>query len=181
MRVKWVNYSLLGWTRLLGQVIKVDLENRRGSYLNNKMVDIDKITNANWAILFICWLIASISMLGSLFFSEVMKLPICVLCWYQRICLYPLVLMFSIGLVVVDKSVVRYALPLAVVGWVIAFYHNLLYTGIIPESIQPCSQGISCTEEYINLFGIFTIPMLSVISFSAIITLLFILKRRLTS
>ena len=176
-----MNYSLLGWTRLLGQVIKVDLENRRGSYLNNKMVDIDKITNANWAILFICWLIASISMLGSLFFSEVMKFPICVLCWYQRICLYPLVLMFSIGLVVVDKSVVRYALPLAVVGWVIAFYHNLLYSGIIPESIQPCSQDISCTEEYINLFGIFTIPMLSVISFSAIITLLFILKRRLTS
>ncbi len=145
------------------------------------MVHTDKTNNSNWTILFISWLIASISMLGSLFFSEVMKFPPCVLCWYQRICLFPLVLVFTIGLISFDKSVVKYALPLAIAGWFIAFYHNLLYSGIIPESIQPCSQGISCTEDYIDLFGIFTIPMLSLISFSAIIILLFTLKRRMTS
>ncbi len=145
------------------------------------MVHTDKTNNLNWTILFISWLIASISMLGSLFFSEVMKFPPCVLCWYQRICLFPLVLVFTIGLISFDKSVVKYALPLAIAGWFVAFYHNLLYSGIIPESIQPCSQGISCTEDYINLFGIFTIPMLSLISFSAIIILLFTLKRRMTS
>ncbi len=145
------------------------------------MVHTDKTNNLNWTILFISWLIASISMLGSLFFSEVMKFPPCVLCWYQRICLFPLVLVFTIGLISFDKSVVKYALPLAIAGWFVAFYHNLLYSGIIPESIQPCSQGISCTEDYINLFGIFTIPMLSLISFSAITILLFTLKRRMTS
>jgi disulfide bond formation protein DsbB len=59
-----------------------------------------------------------------------------------------------------------------------ALYHNLLYAGIIPESIQPCSQGISCTEEYINLFGFLSIPMLALLSFSSIIALLIILKRR---
>jgi len=144
------------------------------------MTRIDKTNNSNWTILFICWLIASISTLGSLFFSEIMKFPPCVLCWYQRICLFPLVLMLSMGLFSFDKSVVKYALPLALAGWFIAFYHNLLYAGIIPESIQPCSQGVSCTEDYINLFGIFTIPMLSLISFSTIVALLFILKRRLS-
>ena len=144
------------------------------------MTRIDKTNNSNWTILFICWLIASISTLGSLFFSEIMKFPPCVLCWYQRICLFPLVLILSMGLFPFDKSVVKFALPLALAGWFIAFYHNLLYAGIIPESIQPCSQGVSCTEDYINLFGIFTIPMLSLISFSTIVALLFILKRRLS-
>ena len=148
---------------------------------NKDIPPLNKKSNSNWTILFICWLIASISTLGSLFFSEIMKFSPCVLCWYQRICLFPLVLIFSIGLVSFDKSVVKYALPLAVVGLVIAFYHNLLYSGIIPESIQPCSQGASCTEDYINLFSIFTIPMLSLIAFLIIIVLLFILKRRLST
>jgi len=104
----------------------------------------------------------------------------CVLCWYQRICLFPLVLILFIGLFSFDKSVVKFALPLALVGWFIALYHNLLYSGIIPESIQPCSQGVSCTEDYISQFGIFTIPMLSLMAFSTIVVLLFILKRRLS-
>ncbi len=140
----------------------------------------DQVSNLNWAILFICWLISCVSALGSLFFSEVMNFAPCVLCWYQRICLYPLVLILSLGLFSIDKSVVRFALPLTLIGWFIAFYHNLLYSGIIPESIQPCSQGVSCTEDYINLFGIFSIPLLALISFSAIATLLFILRRRLS-
>ena len=135
--------------------------------------------NSDWTILFMCWMIASISTLGSLFFSEIMKFPPCVLCWYQRICLFPLVLILLTGLFSFDKSVVKFALPLAIAGWFIAFYHNLLYSGIIPESIQPCGKGVSCTEDYINLFGILTIPMLSLIAFSTIVILLFILKRRL--
>ena len=143
------------------------------------MTNVEKTTNSNWTLLFACWLIVTVSALGSLFFSEIMNFAPCILCWYQRICLFPLVLLFSIGLFSFDRSVVKYTLPLALIGWAIAFYHNLLYSGIIPESIQPCSQGISCTEDYINLFGIFTIPMLSLIAFSTIVVLLFILKRRL--
>lgn len=144
------------------------------------MLRLDQKSDSNWTILFICWLIASISTLGSLFFSEIMKFPPCVLCWYQRICLFPLVLMLSMGLFPFDKSVVKFALPLALVGWFIAFYHNLLYSGIIPESLQPCSQGVSCTEVNLDLFGFLTIPILSLIAFSTIVALLVILKRRLS-
>jgi disulfide bond formation protein DsbB len=135
-------------------------------------------SGTNWTILFFCWLIAGVSTLGSLFFSEIMQFPPCILCWYQRIFLFPLVFIFATGLFSSDKSVVRYALPLVAAGWLVALYHNLLYSGIIPESIQPCSRGVSCTENYIDLFGFLTIPMLSLLSFTTMLALLFILNRR---
>ena len=142
------------------------------------MTKLDKTSNSNWNIIFICWIIASVSTLGSLFFSEIMEFAPCALCWYQRVFMFPLVLIFLIGLFPFDKSIIKYALPLALAGWGFAFYHYLLYSGIIPESLQPCSQGVSCSETYLDLFGFLTIPMLSLISFSAIIVLLVILKRR---
>jgi disulfide bond formation protein DsbB len=133
--------------------------------------------DSNWILLFLCWLLAGVSMAGSLFFSEVMGFAPCLLCWYQRICLFPLVLVLAVGLFPLDRSVVKYALPLAVVGWGIAAYHNLVHAGIIPESLAPCSQGVSCTEEYIEWLGFLSIPMLSLLSFSAIAILLILVKR----
>ena len=140
----------------------------------------DPNSNVNWTLLFLCWLVATVSTMGSVFFSYVMGFAPCVLCWYQRICLFPLVILLAAGLLPFDKSVVRYALPLAIAGWLTALYHTLLYAGIIPENIQPCSQGVSCTEEYIDLFGFVSIPMLSLLSFSTIIALLIILKKRIS-
>ncbi len=140
----------------------------------------DKTANVSWTLLFLCWLLASFSTAGSLFFSYVMQFEPCVLCWYQRIFLFPLVIILAVGLFPLQRSVVKYALPLAIAGWLTALYHSLLYSGVIPENIQPCSQGISCTEEYINLFGFVTIPMLSFLSFSSIIALLIIFHRRIS-
>jgi disulfide bond formation protein DsbB len=133
----------------------------------------------NWTILFLCWLLVSVSATISVFFSSVLEYEPCVLCWYQRICLFPLVLIFAAGLFpAFDKSVIKFSLPLAIVGGLTALYHTLLYAGIIPESIQPCSKGVSCTEKYFELFGFVSIPMLSFFAFSTIVALLFILKRR---
>ena len=115
--------------------------------------------DSNWAILFLAWVLVTVSTLGSLFFSHVMGFAPCVLCWYQRICLFPLVFILTAGLFPFDKRVVKYALPLAIAGWLTAFYHTLLYSKIIPESIKPCSQGVSCTEKYIELFGFITIQI----------------------
>ena len=111
-------------------------------------------------------------MLGSLFFSEVMEIPPCVLCWYQRIFMYPLVVILLVGLFPLDTRVIRYALPLSAIGWGFAAYHQLVYSGFIPESMQPCSQGVSCSEINLELFGFITIPMMSLLSFTAIIVLL---------
>ena len=137
-------------------------------------------TDANWNILFVCWLVAAVSAMGSLFFSYVMNFAPCILCWYQRIFLFPLVLVLATGLFPFDIKVVKFALPLAIAGWGIAAYHNLLHVGIIPESIQQCAQGVSCTEKYIDLFGFLSIPMLSLLSFSTIIILLIFLQWRLS-
>ncbi len=143
------------------------------------MTQTEQTTKTNWMLLFLCWLLVSISTTISVFFSYVLEYEPCVLCWYQRICLFPLIFIFAAGLLpTFDKNVIRYALPLAIAGGLTAFYHTLLYAGIIPESIQPCSQGVSCTEKYIELFGFVSIPMLSFIAFSIIVSLLIILKRR---
>jgi disulfide bond formation protein DsbB len=135
----------------------------------------------SWIVIFVCWLLATIATLGSLFFSEVMEIQPCVLCWYQRIFMYPLVVIFLVGLFPLDRNVVRYALPIAVIGWGISVYHYLLYSGYIPENMQPCSQGVSCTEINLELLGFITIPMLSILSNSAIIALLLVFKKRTIS
>ncbi len=138
----------------------------------------DSAASTNWTLLFLCWLLVSASVTGSLFFSYVLEFEPCVLCWYQRICLFPLVLILASGLFPFDKSVVKYSLPLAIAGGLTALYHTLLYEGVIPENIQPCSKGVSCTEKYIELFGIFSIPLLSFLAFATLIALLLVLKRR---
>ena len=138
-------------------------------------------SDSNWSILFVCWLIACVSTLGSLFFSEILKFPPCVLCWYQRIALFPLVFILLAGLFPFQKEVVKFSFPLAFSGWLISIYHNLLYTGIIPKSIQPCDEAQSCTEIHLGLFGFITIPLLSSLAFTAIFILLSILYRRTKS
>ena len=138
-------------------------------------------SDLNWNIIFLCWLIAAISTLGSLFFSEIMLYAPCALCWYQRIFMFPLAIIFLVGLFPVDKNIVKYALPLAAAGWLVALYHTLLHSGVISESLAPCRQGVSCTEVYIDLFGFITIPMLSLMAFSSIIALLVVLRRRLST
>jgi len=139
----------------------------------------DKSIDINWTVLFLCWLLVTVSATISLFFSSVLEYEPCVLCWYQRICLFPLIFIFAAGLFpAFDKSVIKYALPLTIAGGLTAFYHTLLYAGIIPESIQPCSQGVSCTEKYLELFGFISIPMMSFFAFSTLVALLLFLKRR---
>ena len=111
------------------------------------------------------WLISLVATLGSLFFSEVMRLPPCVLCWYQRIAMYPLVVLTTVALVRRDPGVGAYAWPLVAIGLAVAIYHNLLYYHLIPESITPCAQGVSCTERQIEWLGFVTIPLLALGSF----------------
>jgi disulfide bond formation protein DsbB len=132
----------------------------------------------DWVLLFSAWLISAVATSGSLFFSTVMGFAPCVLCWYQRIFLFPLVIVLARGLFPLDRSVITYALPLAALGWLVAGYHSLLYAGIIPEPLQPCSQGVPCTEEYIELFGFLSIPMLSWLGFTALTGVLIAVHRR---
>ncbi len=115
-----------------------------------------------WAI----WVVALVATLGSLYFSQILHWSPCVLCWYQRIFMYPIVLIGMMGYLRRDWSWYWYVLPLAVVGWVFAFYHNLLRWGILPETCS--ATGSSCLQGT-PWFGFITIPLLSLTAFTIIL------------
>ena len=120
---------------------------------------------SNGALPYLAWLIALLATVGSLFFSEVMQLPPCVLCWYQRIATYPLVLIIGVGIILRDSRMKFYALPFCFIGLVISIYHNLLYYGVIPESITPCTEGVPCNAVQIEWLGFITIPLMGLAAF----------------
>jgi len=141
---------------------------QRGAKLNHP----SDIPVTGWKFIFASWLVATVATLGSLFFSEVMDLVPCVLCWYQRIFMFPLAVILLVGLHPVDVRVVRYALPIAVIGLLFTVYHCFLFYGLIPENLRPCSQGVSCSDATMELFGFLPIPLLSLAAYLTIVFLL---------
>ena len=137
-------------------------------------------SETTWTLVFACWVIATASTLGALFFSEVMELPPCVLCWYQRIFMFPLVPLLALGLFPFDNRVVRYALPLALGGCLISVFHLLLVAGVIPEGMKPCTQGVPCAEVQIQWLGFVSIPLLSFVAFSLISVMLVMARFRIS-
>lgn len=133
--------------------------------------DIHSFSTA-WKLVFGAWLIASTATLGALFFGEIMALPPCLLCWYQRIFMFPLALILPFGLAPFDPKIVRYALPLAIGGWLVAVFHQALVAGLVPKDLEPCARGVPCSKTVIEMFGFVTIPLLSIAAFSTIIVLL---------
>jgi disulfide bond formation protein DsbB len=121
--------------------------------------------DTRWTLIFCAWLVAASATLGALFMSEIMGFAPCVLCWWQRIFMFPLVLILALGLFPFDAKVLRYALPLATVGLLVAGFHVLLTAGIIPESLAPCRDGIPCKTLQVEWFGFVTIPLLSFFAF----------------
>jgi disulfide bond formation protein DsbB len=118
-----------------------------------------------WTLVFSAWLVAAMATLGALFMSEIMGFAPCVLCWWQRIFMFPLVLVLAIGLFPFDPKVLRYALPLATMGLLVAGFHVLLTMGIVPETLAPCRDGVPCKTLQIEWFGFVTIPLLSFFAF----------------
>ncbi len=121
-------------------------------------------------ILYVAWAQALAALFGSLYFSEIVGIPPCILCWIQRIFMYPLVVIIAVGIMRKDKSLPYYVLPLSIPGFLVAFYQHLLQVGIISEKSAPCSVGISCITKYWSLFDFITLPLLSAVAF-AVITL----------
>ncbi|POF41164.1 disulfide bond formation protein B [Pseudomonas laurylsulfativorans] len=134
-----------------------------------------------WMLLLCAWLLSLISTIAVLFIGEIMGQAPCVLCWFQRAFMFPLVLVLGVACCISDTGVWRYALPLAVMGWLIAFYHNLLYFGVIPESLKPCGAGPSCSGADMTIFSSVPLPLLSLGVFSFLILLLAIIRRRFSA
>ncbi len=122
------------------------------------------------------FLIALAATLGALFIGEVLGQMPCTLCWYQRIAMFPLVVILGIGLYRGDSSVRAYALPLTLAGLALAGWHSGLYVGLIPEAVAPCTKdGPSCSGPGQMILGL-PIPFLSLAAFAAITVLLVLPK-----
>jgi disulfide bond formation protein DsbB len=124
------------------------------------------------------FVVSLLSALISLFFSEILKFTPCVLCWYQRIFMYPMVFISAVSIMRKGKDLHYYILPLSIIGFLIGLYQNLLIWHILPEAIAPCTAGVSCIDQPFVLFGFITIPLGSMISF-AFITISMILYAKL--
>jgi disulfide bond formation protein DsbB len=130
--------------------------------------------------LYLALIQAIVAFLGSMFFSNIMMLPPCILCWYQRIAMFPLFITLIIGILRRDKNTWLFVISPALIGWTISIYHVLLYYKIIPDELAPCSTGVSCTTRYFELFGFITIPFLAFTAFSIIIALMLVERRRVS-
>ena len=118
--------------------------------------------------LFCAWLIALGATAGALFIGEVLGQAPCDLCWFQRAFMFPLAVVLAIAVLFGDRNAWRHALVLATIGGAIAAYHALLYAGVIPEPIRPCTaDGPSCTDAAMTVAGI-PIPYLSLAAFLGI-------------
>lgn len=115
--------------------------------------------------------VATTATVGSLYFSEVAHFTPCQLCWYQRICMYPLVPILGLAAVRRDHGVRPYAAALALIGAVVASYHVLLERFPTLES-NVCDPNTPCTVIWVNRFGYLTIPAMALSGFALVLTLL---------
>jgi disulfide bond formation protein DsbB len=123
---------------------------------------------------YVAWTIALLATVISLYLSEGLHLVPCVLCWYTRVLMYPLVAIIGLGIARREQQWVYYAAPLVGAGLLLTTYHALLQWGVIPEAVAPCMNGVSCATRQVNLLGFITIPFLGWLSFAAIAVCLYL-------
>lgn len=126
-------------------------------------------------LLLLVWITSLIATGGSLYFSEVLGFIPCDLCWYQRILMYPLTILFGIAYFKKDYNIYKYVLPISILGMMTSTYHYILQN-LPEESGSFCTSG--CTGRYINWFGFVTIPFLCLIAFTIVTTILILLLKK---
>ena len=113
--------------------------------------------------------VATASMLGSLYYSQVADFVPCDYCWYQRIAMYPLAFILVIGAIRRDRGAMYTALPLAAIGLGIAIYHYQLQ--LFPEQSSSCNLFAPCTQQWVDTWGFISIPFMAGAGFLAIASL----------
>lgn len=131
-----------------------------------------------WGLLFAAWIVSLAATFGALFIGEVMEQAPCVLCWFQRVFMFPLAVILAVACWRADANIWRYALPLAGIGGLIAAFHVLQYFGLVPSRIEPCGTGPSCTGADMTVMGRVPIPVMSLAAFAAIAAMLLPLRWR---
>lgn len=121
------------------------------------------------------WVLALVASTSSLYLSEVVGLVPCSLCWYQRIAMYPLVVLLGVAAFRRDVGIWRYGLPLSAAGLVIAIYHVVIQWQPTLE-VGTCASGAPCTGRYLAVFGFISIPTMAASVFLAVSALMLLLR-----
>ncbi len=121
------------------------------------------------------WGVSLTAMLGSLYLSEIAQFLPCLLCWYQRIAMYPLVAVLGVGMLRGDAGVWRFAIPLPVIGFLIAAYHVAIQWRPTLD-VGTCAIGAPCTGRYVAVFGYISIPTMAGAAFLLITALLLLVR-----
>jgi disulfide bond formation protein DsbB len=132
---------------------------------------LDWIRRLLWGYeLWAAFVVAAIATGGSLFFSQIAHFPPCELCWYQRICMYPLSILLLLMAWFGDNRAARYLFPLPIVGACVSIYHLLIENKVIKEPTQCLASAPGgCATKWINEFGYITIPTLALTGFLLLI------------
>jgi disulfide bond formation protein DsbB len=160
-----VTLAVLG---VVGQVLASVLLLTAAAWVIGVRGPLSFLRSAVWGYeLWLAFVVAAVATAGSLFFSEIARFVPCELCWYQRICMYPLSLITLFAALVNDHRIARYLLPFPVVGAGVSVYHLLVENGVIHQT-QAClvSAPGGCATKWINEFGYMTIPTLALTGFA---------------
>ena len=162
--------SLVTWAATI-TVIALALIRRRSPDSAAAYFYEDLRANAVW----LAFAVALFTTLGSLYLSEIAHFTPCPLCWYQRICMYPLFVTLLVGGLRRDREVYAYVLPPAIIGAGFAIYHTQLQA--FPQQHGPFCKGFDpCTVRYVWEFGFVSIPFMALAAFAFIITMMFVYR-----
>lgn len=122
------------------------------------------------------FILALLAVAGTLIYSEAIGFPPCRLCWFQRIFMYPILILLGAGLWWKEVAIAKYVQLFAFAGSIVAIYHYLVQMS--PSVSATCGAiGESCAERLVFEFGFVTIPLMSLTIFVMIFLLMFFRKR----
>lgn len=123
------------------------------------------------------WIVALVCTLGSLYLSEIAHFIPCKLCWYQRICMYPLAVLLLVAAIKRSAVIARATIPLIAIGAAISTYHYLLERFPSLEGAGTCDPAAPCTIVWIWRFHYLSIPAMALSGFLLIATLILVASR----
>lgn len=131
----------------------------------------------NTKLFYISWVIALVATLGSLYFSQIRHFIPCEMCWYQRILMYPLVIVSGFA-AFVNAYYMKYMIMIfSIIGFCFSVYHYMEQKVPGFSTIKPCVGGVPCNTQYINYFGFITIPFLAGTAFLLITIAMLLVKK----
>jgi disulfide bond formation protein DsbB len=162
MSIDTVN-SFLSMMAILGQIFIAALIIRLLFFRKHNNTWMNFVADKAIPLAFIVALVATG---GSLYYSEIANFKPCDLCWFQRIFMYPQVVLLGLAWLKKEDSVVDYSLTMVCIGFCISTYHNFIY--YTSQTSSFCSIAVPCTQKYVVGFNYISIPLLALTAFTMI-------------